>query len=240
MGSVRPARRFDALRALAGSSLPDRLSPGPRPPLRFRSSAEVHRSTPAPSRSPKARSSDDASSPGLSCPTTHAERRTRYRGASSPAACRVRGLRPPSRRPPPSLPRLAARSVHGLHPSRLSPRSGRLLLRGALPSWRSPRRFASLPWGACGRGRLQGLDPVSSSFCRSGSRGTRRADAFLGFLPSELSSPAGRGRFVFAARALRTRWVGSTSRPACVSRCFRADDPADPLGPSCSRGIRHR
>jgi len=118
------------------------------------------------------------------------------------------GFRPPSRLPPPSLPRLATRSVHGLHPSRRSPRGDRDSLRSPLPSWRWPRRFASPPWGACGRGRLQGFDPAASSFCRSGSRRTRRADAFLGSFPPELESRACRIRFVFAARSPRTRWVG--------------------------------
>lgn len=84
---------------------------------------------------------------------------------------------------------LRRRSVHGLHPSRPSPRGGRDPFRSPLPSWRSPRRFASPPWGACGRGRLQGLDPVAKAFCPSGSVRTRRVAAFLGFsLQSALSS----------------------------------------------------
>jgi hypothetical protein len=72
MGSVRPARRFDALRALAGPSLPSRLSPDGGPPCAF---APLQRSIAAPPHrpaDPRARSPDDASSPGLSCPTTHA------------------------------------------------------------------------------------------------------------------------------------------------------------------------
>lgn len=77
MGSVRPARRFDALRAHAGPSLPSRLSPDGGPPCAF---ALLQRSIAAPPHrlaDPKVRTSDDASSPELSCPTTHSERRTR-------------------------------------------------------------------------------------------------------------------------------------------------------------------
>lgn len=77
MSSVRPARRFDALRALAGPGLPSRLSPDGGPPCAF---ALLQRSIAAPPHrpaNPKVRMSNDASSPGLSCPTTHPERRTR-------------------------------------------------------------------------------------------------------------------------------------------------------------------
>jgi len=64
-----------AFRRPPGSRETERAEPtfaGRRPPLRFRSSSEVHRSTPAPSREPEGSPSDDASSPGLSCPSTHA------------------------------------------------------------------------------------------------------------------------------------------------------------------------
>jgi len=145
MGSVRPARRFDALRALAGPGLPSRLSPDGGPPCAF---APLQRSIAAPPHrpaDPKARMADDASSPGLSCPTTHAGRRTRTRGASRLRGVPRPGFEPPSRRPPPSLPRLSARSVLGLRPPRLSPRGDRDSLRSPMPSWRSPRRFASPP-----------------------------------------------------------------------------------------------
>jgi hypothetical protein len=77
MSSVRPARRFDALRVLAGPGVPSRLSPDGGPPCAF---ALLQRSIAAPPHrpaNPKVRTSDDASSPGLSCPTTHSERRTR-------------------------------------------------------------------------------------------------------------------------------------------------------------------
>jgi len=52
------------------------------------------------------------------------ERRTRdSAGRPAPRRAASEVSIPPSRRPPPSLPRLAARSVHRLHPSRRSPRS---------------------------------------------------------------------------------------------------------------------
>jgi hypothetical protein len=82
---------------------------------------------------------------------------------------------------------LRRRSVPRLHPSRLSPRRDRNPSRSSLPSWHSPCRFASPPWGACGHGGLQGLDPAAGSFCHSESRRTRRVDAFLGLHPPEHS-----------------------------------------------------
>jgi len=71
MGSARPARRFDALRALAKSDLPNRLAPDGGPPCAF---APLQRSFAAPPHrpaGPKARTSDDASSLGLSRLATH-------------------------------------------------------------------------------------------------------------------------------------------------------------------------
>jgi hypothetical protein len=81
-----------------------------------------------------------------------------------PAACRVRGLGTPiaaSTTVPADA--LRRRSVHRLPPSRRSPRVDRTASRRPLPSWRCSRRFASPPRGACGRGRLQGLDPGANS-----------------------------------------------------------------------------
>lgn len=58
--------------------------------------ASLQRSIAAPPHRPGEpfgpRASDDASFPGLLCPTTHAGRGTRIRRVSNPAACRVRGL----------------------------------------------------------------------------------------------------------------------------------------------------
>jgi hypothetical protein len=165
MGSVRPARRFDALRALASRDLPSRPKPDGGPPCAF---ALLQRPIAAPPHrpaDPKAGSSDDASSPGLPCRTTRdGTADPRDRGASGPAACRVRGLSTPlaaSTTIPPDA--LRRRSARRLAPSRPSPRADRSPSRGSLPSWRCSRRFASPPRGACGRGRLQGVDPGADS-----------------------------------------------------------------------------
>jgi len=110
--------------------------------------------------------SDDASSPGLWCRTTHAGAADPLRtGRPAPcrAACEV--WSPPSRRPPPSLPApcgVGASIGFSLQGLLLAPIGSPL--GGLLPSWRCPRGLASLPWGACERGRLQGVDPGASSF----------------------------------------------------------------------------
>jgi hypothetical protein len=166
MGSVRPARRFDAHRAFASRDLPSRPKPDGGPPYAF---ALLQRSIAAPPHrpaDPKAGTSDDASSPGLSRRTTRDETADPHdRGASGPAACRVRGLVTPiaaSTTVPPDA--FRRRSVHRLAPARRSPRADRGPSRSPRPSWRCSRRIASLPRGACGRGRLQGVEPGADSF----------------------------------------------------------------------------
>ena len=104
-GSARPARRFDALRALAWPSLPSRLSPDGGPPCAF---ASLQRSIAAPPHrpaDPKACSSNDASSRGLSRLATH-DGTTDPHSAGLPAPLRaVSGVWvPPSRLSPSSLP----------------------------------------------------------------------------------------------------------------------------------------
>jgi hypothetical protein len=144
MGSVQPARRFDALRAFASPGLPSRLSPDGGPPCAF---ALLQRSIAAPPHrpaDPKVRMSDDASSPGLSCPTTH-DGTSDPHSAGLPAPLRAAsGVFAPiaaSTVVPPDA--FRRRSVHGLHPSRLSPRRDRDSFRSPLPSWRCSSRFAS-------------------------------------------------------------------------------------------------
>jgi hypothetical protein len=135
MRSVVPARRFDALRAFAGAVLPSRLAPDGGPPCAF---APLQRSITAPPHGPagpKTGMSDDASSPGLLDPSTrHGTADPSIRGASCPAACRVRGLGTSfaaSTAVP--LDALRRRSVHGLHPSRPSPRADGCRSRGPCP-----------------------------------------------------------------------------------------------------------
>jgi len=208
MGSARPARRFYALRAHTKSDLPNRLAPDGGPPCAF---APLQRSITAPPHrpaDPRARKSDDASFPGLSRLTTHA-------GTTDPHSA---GLPAPLRAASGVLTPIAAstvvppdafrhRSVPRLHPSRPSPRRDRDSSRSPLPSWRSPRRFASPPCGACGRGRLQGFDPATGSCCPSGSRRTRRVDAFLGFHPPEHSLPPALATALNRGGSPRMRWA---------------------------------
>lgn len=208
IGSVRPARRFDALRAHAGPSLLSRLTPDRGPPCAF---ALLQRSIAAPPHrpaDPKACTSDDASSLGLSCLTTHPGQRTRVSRGFRPRCVPRPGFGYPHRgfhrRPSRHL---AVPERPRLHPSRPSPRNDRHPFRSALPSWRYPRRFASPPWGACGRGRVQGFDPVTSSFCHSGSRRIRRADAFLGLHPPERSLSSAFASASFRGGSLHTRWA---------------------------------
>jgi len=173
--STRPARDGHGFRrARAAFSRPPGISQVGAPrglrrpkallvlPLPFRGPSQHPRTVP----SAEAGWSDDASSPGLSCRTTHAGAADPLRpGRRAPcrAACEV--WVPPSRRPPPSLP-----APCGVGASFGFSLQGVLLasigspLGGLMPSWRCPRGFASPPWGACERGRLQGFDPDASSF----------------------------------------------------------------------------
>jgi hypothetical protein len=92
MGSVRPARRFDAHRALARPSVPSRLSPDGGPPCAF---APLQRSIAAPPHrpaNPKARRRTMLPLLGFLALRHVPGRRTRSRGASGSAACRVRGF----------------------------------------------------------------------------------------------------------------------------------------------------
>jgi hypothetical protein len=230
MGSVRPARRFDAHRVLVKSGVPSRLTPDGGPPCAF---ALLQRSIAAPPHrpaDPKVRTSNDASSPGLSCPTTH-DGTADPHSAGLPAPLRAAsGVFTPfaaSTTVPPDA--FRRRSVHGLHPSRLSPRRDRDPFRSPLPSWRWPRRFASPPCGACGRGRLQGLDPATGSFCPSGSRRTRRVDAFLGFFPPEHSLPPALASALGRGGSPLTRWAGRRHRSACVTGFQSSEGSVWPL-----------
>jgi hypothetical protein len=86
---------------------------------------------------------------------------------------------------------------------------------------------------ACGRGRLQGLDPATGSFCPSESRRTRRVDAFLGFFPSERSLPPALASALGRGGSPRTRSAGRRHRSACVTG-FQSSEGS--VGPS--RGYR--
>jgi hypothetical protein len=154
-----------------------RASPSVRLALLLRGPSQHPRTVPG-DRS--LRLSDDASFPGLSCPTTHAGTADPLRAGVQPCAV-----------PRPRFGYLH-RGVHH-HPSgslaaperpRASPfeafssvRSDSLSEVPALLPLRASIRLA--PIGACGRDRLQGLAPGSSSFCPS-HLAVRRAEASWG------------------------------------------------------------
>jgi len=118
-------------------------------------------------------------------------RRTRVLGEQGfhpPPACRVRGFFTPcaaSTADPPGARR--RRSVHGLLPSRPSPRTDGYPSRGPCPRVVARVESPRSPWGADGRGRLQGLVPGASS-CGSALSGARRC--LPGVSPSRAFPPS--------------------------------------------------
>ena len=206
-----------------------------RPPCALRFSSEAHRITPAPSREPEGSARRTMlPSLGFRAPRHMPERRTRCPQGVLP--CGVprprfgylpRGVH---HRPFESL--AAPERPRAFHFEAFSSRrSGSLSEAPALLPLRASIRLA--PIGACGRDRLQGLDPGGSSFGPSGPCGpTRRClpgvVPFRAFSPSVLASASW-----IRARSPITRWAGLTSRPACVSRSSGAEGSACP-----SRGCR--
>jgi hypothetical protein len=163
-----------------------RAPPSVRLSLPFRGPSHHPRTVPGARR---LRSSDDASFPGLSCPSTHA-------GAADPssaghpalrrATSEVLGLhrgvhhRPSESLAAPERPRAFLFEAFSSH------RSDSLSEAPALLPLRASDRLA--PIGACGRDRLQGLDPDGSS-CWPSRLAARRVDASLGLFPPERSPP---------------------------------------------------
>jgi len=205
-----------------------------RPPCALRFPTEAHRNTPAPSREPEGSARQTMlPSLGFLAPRHMPERRTRLPQGVLP--CGVprprfgylhRGVhhRPSGSLAAPERPRAF------LFEAFSSRRSDSLSEAHALLPLRASIRLA--PIGACGRDRLQGLDPGGSSF-RPSRLAARRVDASLGLFPSERSPPRSCERFVICARSPTTRWAGLTSRPACVSRYRGTEGSACP-----SRGRR--
>jgi hypothetical protein len=232
MGSIRPARRFDARRALADRDLPNRIAPDGGPPCAF---ALLQRSIASPPHrpvSPKTDPSDDASSPGLSCRATRA-RTADPRFAKPPglAARRVRGLGTPiaaSTTVPADA--FRRRSVHRLHPSRRSPRVDRAASRRPLPSWRCSRRFASLPGERADAVGFRASIPARIRTVRRIPKDpTRRC--LLGLCPSEHSPPPTWGPAFHRGASPHTHaWcdVQSHLRPR-VLRCGRVGWPLSGL-----------
>lgn len=208
MGSIRPARRFDARRALADRDLPNRIAPDGGPPCAF---ALLQRSIATPPHrpaGPKTDPSDDASSPGLSCRATRAGTADpRSAGPPGPAACRVRGLSTPSAAsttvPPDALRR---RSVHRLHPPRPSPRVDRAASRRPLPSWRCSRRFASPPGERADAVDFRASIPARIRTDHRIPKDPARR-CLLGLRPPERSPPPTWGPALDRGASPRTRWV---------------------------------
>jgi len=223
MGSARPARRFDALRALGGG-LSHAAFAERAPSVHFRVPSEVLSGTPAPSgRSWESQDwiADDAHFLGLSCRTTHAGAAVARDGrGSAPPASHVRGFDPhrgithhPSRCLATSE-RPSACLLEAFSSRRSDVLPGIPTLLSFLTSVRSLLREA------VGRGRLQGVD-LDANACGPPGRSrtnpwtSRCVAASTRFSPLELSPPAS-WRRALVARAPRSRADRSTSRPIFV------------------------
>jgi hypothetical protein len=151
---------------------------------------------------------------GFSHPTTHARATDpRDRAASRPRGAPRTGFGYPLRDST-AAPASARRrpSVHGLHPTRPSPRAGRPPFRGALPSWRCTRLSRPLPGGADGRGRLQGFDPDAELVQAADPCGPARR-CLPGLHPSRALSPPVLARVLGCTRGPPPR-VGRDDVPA--------------------------
>jgi hypothetical protein len=118
--------------------------------MAFRSPSEFDHRDPVPSRRLPGKT-DDTSSPGLLRPydTYQTGGPVRPQRIPPPQRAAYGVWLPPSRTPPPALPALARWSVHGLHPSRTSPRRDRRPSRGpSLPD--VTRRTDAPPGGGTG------------------------------------------------------------------------------------------
>jgi len=218
----------------AGRIAPPRALRVPCASLQRSIAAPPHRPEP-----PKRPSSDDASFPGLSCPTTRSRTEIRLPGASDPEASRARfRTSSATMTPVPAETPFGAPSVLGLHPSRLSPRTGRTPSREPLPSCRCPRRFASPLKERADAVGFRASIPVASSFCPRRPCGRRAS------MPSWASSLQSvrplRPASALFAHAPSSR-VGRERRPVPpASRGLPARrDRLAPLGAAGSPGICH-
>jgi hypothetical protein len=233
LGCARPARRFDALR-VRRSGAPEPVLPGRGPPIRFRSPSEARHRTPAPSRRANRLGGrcflSWAFSPYDTCGTADP-----LGMAGSPAPDRVprprflhllRGVHHrPSRRP--KAPERPWASPFKAFSSR--PMGAPLGVPALVPFPASVRRS---PWGADGRGRLQGLVPGASSFAARPCGRERRC--LPGVSPSRafaLSVPA--IALVRAASPFARRGVTfTTARALGCSGTERSAGPSRDCRPS--------
>jgi len=220
MGSARPARRFDALRALGDGAVHEAFAKR-APSVRFRVSSEVWSSLP---RRPGDLAVDHQatlSSLGFVAVRHVPGRRLRVMGGVPPLPRATSGVLTPiaAFRHRPSR-RLSApeRPSASLLEAFSSRRSDVLPDVSALLSFVTSVR--SLLREVVGRGRLQGVDLDANTFgpsarSRTNPRTNRCVAASTRFTPIERSPPAS-WRRALVARAPRSRENRSTSRPICV------------------------
>jgi len=177
--------------------------------LRFRSPSEVHRSTPAPSREPEGSHVGRCFLSWALVPyDTFGTTDPRFTGLPAPLRAASGVWVPPSRRPPSSLPTPFGAgaslgfSLQGLLLATIDTPSGAPCPRGVF------RVDSPHPHGErADAAAFRALIPSTSSFCRSGSRRIRRADAFLGFTPSERSLSSAFASASDRGGSLHTRWA---------------------------------
>jgi hypothetical protein len=222
MGSVRPARRFDALRVYSRSRLrpaeADRGPPCAFAPLPRSISAAPHRTA-----RPVGPSSD-ASSPELLCPTARSRGGGPVLGRRIPPSPRATSgvWLPPSRRPPPPLPAREAPEHPWASPFEVSPRRGGASLEASALLPFSQRTHPPKRAGDCRR--LQGL--VLATWPGSDPCGPDPRTS-LGFSPPEPSLPSSGRSLCFAMPSL-TPLGGYTFLPTWVSGLCGTTRSADP------------
>jgi len=234
MGCVRPARRFDARRALASRDLPSRIAPDGGPPCAF---ALLQRSIATPPHRPAGPKADRRTMlPPLGfLAVRHVpERRTRV-SRSLPAPLRAASgvWVPPSRRPPPSLPTpCGAGASIGLPPQ------GLLLASIGSPFGDPcPRGVARVDSPRPPGGRADAVDSRASIPARIPADHRIPKDPARGCLhgvtPSRALPPAGLCA-CFGSQGLPPHALdGVTSGPTCVSGSCGAEGSVGP-----SRGYR--
>jgi len=224
-----PARRFHALRACARPSGADALlrrRPSLRLPIPFRGLSHHPRTVPG---SRRIRASDDASFPGLSCPTTHARSADpSSTGRPAPQRATSEVWVPPSRRPPSIL-----RKPCGLRASTGFHLRGVLLDPVGLPLGRpcppavarvdSPRPYRSVRTrpasGPCSRLELV----LRSSPCGPDASMPPWRSSLQSVLPHRPCE-----RFMDSRPLPHHALGGMTSRPACVTRSCETVRSAGP------------
>lgn len=245
IGSARPARRLDALRAPECRAVPG----GSHRPGALRALSRPFRGLPSSARvAPSATRADRRTtlpSVGFRAVRHMPGRWIRVVGGVLPSRVPRPGFGHPLRGVPhrPSRRRTASeRPSACLLEAFSSHRSVVLSDEPALLAFSASNR--PLLREAGGRGRLQGFDPDASSFRPPGPRGIRRVDASTRFSPLERSPPASWRRAFHRARSpsprlRRTsppgRGIGScgssgSARPSRGRRLVRGSSPCDRRG----------